>query len=61
MENLKLKNNHRVVIGNLDTNSISNKSGNLKLIILGKIGILVTNEPKIDSAIPLNHFPVQAW
>ena len=38
-ENLKLKNNHRLVIGNLNINSISNKYHNLKVIIQGKIDI----------------------
>ena len=33
LENLKLKNNHILAIGNLTINSISNKLGNLKLII----------------------------
>ena len=54
LENLKLKNNHRLVIGNLNTNSISDKFDNLKLIILGKIDILVITETKTDSTFPLN-------
>ena len=44
LENLKLKNNHRLVIGNLNINSISNKFDNLKLIIQGKIDILVMSD-----------------
>ena len=39
LENLTLKNIHRLVIGNLNIDSISNKFGNLKLIIQGKIDI----------------------
>ena len=33
LQNLKLKNNNRLVIGNLNINSISDKFDNLKLII----------------------------
>ena len=36
-ENLKLKNDHRLVIENLNINSISNKFDSLKLIIPGKL------------------------
>ena len=37
-----------MVIGNLNDNSISNKFDNLKLIIQGKIDILVITETKTD-------------
>ena len=50
LETLKLKNNHRLVIGgNLDINSISNKFDNLKLITQGKIDILILTGTKTDS------------
>ena len=48
LENLTLKNNHRLVIGNLNINSISNKFDNLKLIIQSKTDILVITETKTD-------------
>ena len=35
-KNLKLKNNHRLTIGNININSISNKFDNLKLLMQGK-------------------------
>ena len=56
-----LKNNHRLVIRNLNINSISNKFGNLKLIIQGKIYILVMTETKTDSIFPLNQFAMQGY
>ena len=56
-----LKNNNRLVIGNLNINSISNKFDNLKLIIQGKIGILVITETKTDSTFPLNQFAMQGY
>ena len=61
MENLTLKNNHRLVIGNLTINSISTKFDNLKLIIQGKIDMLVITESKADSTFPLNQFGMQRY
>ena len=46
LENLTLKNNHRLVTGNLNTNSISNKFDNLKFIMQGTIDILVITGTK---------------
>ena len=54
LENLKLKNNNRLVIGNLNINSISNKFDNLKLIIQGTIDILVMTETETASTFPLD-------
>ena len=54
LENLKLKNNHRLVIGNLNINSISNKFDNLKLIIQGTTDILVMTETETASTFPLD-------
>ena len=56
LENLTLKKNHRLVIGNLNINSISNKFDNLRLIIQGKIEILIITETKADSTFPFNQF-----
>ena len=61
LENLKLKNNHRLVIGNLNINSISNKFDNLKVITQSKIDILVITETKTDSTFPLNQFAIQGY
>ena len=61
LENLTLKNNHRLVIGNLNINSISTKFDNLKLIIQGKIDMLVITEIKTDSTFPLNQFGMQRY
>ena len=61
LENLTLKNNQRLVIGNLSINSISNKFHNLKLILQGKIDILVITETKTDSTFPLNQFSMQCY
>ena len=61
MENLKFKNSHKLVIGNLNINSISNKFDKLKLIIQGKIDILVITETKTVSTFQLNQFAIQGY
>ena len=63
LENLKLKNNHRLVIGNLNFNSISSKfdNKNVKLIKQGNIDISVITEIKTDSTFPLNQFAIQGY
>ena len=48
LENLRLKSNHRLLIGNLNINSISNKFDKLQLIIQGKGDKLVITESKTD-------------
>ena len=54
LENLKLKNNHRWIIGNLNINSISNKFDNFKIYtIQGKIDMLVITEAKTVLTFPL--------
>ena len=55
-----LKNNNRLVIGNLNINSISNKFDNLNLIIQGKIDIVIT-ETKTDSTFLLHQFAIQRY
>ena len=61
LEKLKLTNNHRLLIGNLNINSTSNKFDNLKLIIQDKTNILVITETKTDSTFPLNQFAIQGY
>ena len=61
LENVKLKNNHKLVIGNVNINSISNKFDNLKLIIQGKVDILVITQTKTDTSFPLNQFEIQGY
>ena len=58
---LSTQDNHRLVIGNLNINCISNKFDKLKLIIQGKIDILVITKNKADSTFPLNQFTIQGY
>ena len=53
---LRVKNVNRLIIGNLNMNSISNKFDQLKLFVQGKVDILIVTETKLDSIFPT--FPV---
>ena len=61
LENLKFKYDNRLVIGNLNINSMFNKFHNLKLIIQGKVDKLVITETKTDLTFPLNQFVFQGY
>ena len=60
-ENLKPENDHSLVIGNLNINSIYSKFGNLKLTIQGEIDLLVITETKTESTFPLNQLAIQGY
>ena len=51
-----MKNINRLVIGNLNINSISKKFDQLKTIIQGHIDILIIVETKLDATFPINQF-----
>ena len=48
LKNLTIKKNYRLVVGNVNINSISNKFANLNVIIQGKNDVLVIAETKTD-------------
>ena len=56
LSNLRVKNMNRLLIGNLNINSISNKFDQLKLLLRGKVDILVITETKLDSTFPTSQF-----
>ena len=49
LSNLRVKNINRLLTGNLNINSISNRFQKLKLFARGKVDILVIMETKLDS------------
>ena len=53
LQDLKLDNLNRVILGHLNINSIRNKFEELKTLIIGKIDILIISETKIDNTFPL--------
>ena len=47
---------NRLLVSNLNINSISNKFDQLKLLLRGKVDILVITETKLDSTFPTSQF-----
>ena len=58
-KNLRFKNINRLIIGNLNINSISGKFDQLKTIIQGKIDMLVITETKLDASFPKSQFLIE--
>ena len=56
-----VKNVNRVIIGNFNINSISNKFGQLKLFAQGKVVILIVTETKLDSTFPTSKFVIDGY
>ena len=61
IKNLRLSNVNRVIIGNLNTNSLTNKFDQLKEIVLKNINILVITETKLDYNFPSAQFLVPGF
>ena len=58
IKNLRLSNVNRVVIGNLNINSLPNKFNQLKELVLKHVDILVLTERKLDDSFPNSQFSV---
>ena len=52
---------NRLLIGNLNINSTSNKFDQLKLLVRGKFDILVITETKLDSPFPTSQFFIERY
>ena len=52
---------NRLLIGNLNINSISNKFDQLKLLVQGKVDILVITETKLDTTFPTSQFLIEGY
>ena len=55
LKKVKISNINRLVIGNLNINSLRNKFESLKLIVKGNINILVLAETQLDNTFPHNN------
>ena len=51
----------RLLIGNLNINSISNKFDQLKLFVQGKVDVLVITETKLYSTFPTSQFLIEGY
>ena len=61
MKQLKVKNYNRIIIGNLNINSIAGKFDHLKTIIEKNIDILVVTETKLDESFPTSQFLIEGY
>ena len=57
---IRTKNVNRLIIGQVNINSIQNKFEALKSIIIGNLDILVITETKLDKSFPDGHFYMKA-
>ena len=61
LKQLKICNLNRLVIGQLNINSIRNKFESLKLLVKGNIDIMVITESKLDSTFPSEQFAIEGY
>ena len=61
LKNIRISNANRLIIGQLNINSLRNKIEALKTIISGKIDILVITETKLDDTFPTNQFSIDGF
>ena len=58
---IKIISNGKLVIGNLNINSIANKFDELKVVVGGNLDILVITETKLDSTFSTNQFHINGF
>ena len=61
LKNIRLKNTNRVIIGNLNINSLPNKFAQLQEIVLMYADILILKETKLDDSFPTSQFMVDGF
>ena len=59
LSNLKVRVNNKLIIGNLNINSIAGKFGQLKLMVQYKVDILVLTETKTGSCFLNQQFHIE--
>ena len=52
---------NRLLIGNLNINSISNKFDQLKLLLQGKVDVFVITVTKLESTFPTSQFLIEGY
>ena len=61
LNSMRVSNVDRLIIGQLNINSLKNKLEGLKLIVKGNIDILIITESKLDDTFPINQFIIQGF
>ena len=58
---LRLRNINKVIVGNININSLPNKSEQLKELVMKYIDVLVITETKLDNSFPTLQFLVKGF
>ena len=61
LNDIRLKNPNRLIVAQLNINSLRNKFTSLSTIIKDKVDILLVSETKIDSSFPTAQFHIQGY
>ena len=61
IKNIRLSNVNRVVIDNVNINSLPNKFSQLKELVLKSVDILVLTQTKLDDSFPNSQFRVDGF
>ena len=61
LKQIKIKNIHRIVIGQININSLRNKFDLLSNMISGNIDILLVTETKLDNSFPEAQFQIKGY
>ena len=61
LQDLRIKNTDKIIIGQLNINSVRNKIGLLADMMTNKIDILLISETKIDQTFPKSQFLIQSY
>ena len=61
LKEIRIKNVNKLIIGNLNINSIRNKFEDLKVFIDKTFDILIITETKIDASFPENQFMIEGY
>ena len=61
LRNVRLKNLGRIILANLNINSVRNKFDQLKTIIKDNVDILILTETKIDASFPEAQFNIDGY
>ena len=61
LKKMKLTNANKIIIGNLNINSIRNKIEDLKYLIAENIDILLISETKLNNAFPERQFLISGF
>ena len=61
LKSIRVANVNRLIIGQLNINSLRNKFEALKLIVRGNLDILIITESKLDETFPVNQFVIDGF